>query len=79
MLGVAFLQVGRISQNDMCQVDSGRCGPDGAAEALLDQAWQISHVIQVCVSEENVRNGIGRDWKIRPVLAAEFFLALIQA
>jgi len=52
-LRVLFLDIGRVAQHPVAQVDGGRCGINGTGVAILHEAGQIAAVVDVGVREDH--------------------------
>ena len=52
-LGFHFLNMGRIEQHDLAQVNCGRRGDDLAAEAVTHKLWQTAGMVEVGVRQQH--------------------------
>src|SRR5580704_985761 len=78
-LGIFFLQMSRVRQQDAAQINRWRCGINWAVEALFNQPRNPAGVIEVRVRQDNRVNGICRHRQVLPVTLAPFFLPLKEA
>jgi hypothetical protein len=69
-LGVFFLKMRGIGQDDPRKVGSGGRAEDAALETLRDEPREVASVIEVRVSEDDGRDRIGLDRKGLPVAIA---------
>ncbi len=48
-LGVLFMDMRRVAQHPVAQIDGGRSGKDGAGEAVLHQGGEVPGMVDVGV------------------------------
>ncbi len=75
-LGIFFLEVSRIRQNNAAQIDRRRSRINRAHEALLYQARNPATVVEVGVRQDQTFDVFRRDRQVLPVPLAPFLLAL---
>ena len=79
LIGLAFLQVARIAQDDAAQILSGRRCDHLAAITLIDQPGQIAAVIKVGVGQHYPVDTRGRHGQRPPVTLAQHLETLKEA
>ena len=76
VLGVLFLELRGVEQDDLREVARGRRAVDGAVEALADEAGQGAAVVEVGVREDDVADRPRVEAGAPPVQQAQLFEAL---
>ena len=64
---VFFVDLGAVEQDDLHDVHCCLGGVDGTVESLLDESWEESAVVKVCMGEHDGINFPGIDLERFPV------------
>src|SRR2546423_12382064 len=73
IVGLFFLQTSGIRQEDLQQIRSAARTVNWSSKTVLDQARQITRMIDVCVSDENRVQRTGIERRLLPISFPEFF------
>jgi len=77
-LGVFFLQVGTVEEDQPCNIDGCGSCVNGAFKPLSDQPRQIARMIKMGMGQNDRVNGSRLNRKARPVAFAKLARALKQ-
>ena len=75
-LRIFFLEVSGVRQHDLGEIDSRRGSQDPAAKAVLDQARDVTDVVEVGVRQHQPSNARRRHGQRIPVAQPQLFIAV---